>query len=97
MEGRLEVQAGLNKVLGFFGLCWKGRLVLFFVVLAFFVCLFLFFFKKTHAAMLAAAANDFWRDPLTWLPLCSSNLSLYFPQEVFQELHSNFLRRYFSF
>lgn len=41
MEGRLEVQAGLNKVLGFFGLVWEGGLVLFFVVLAFF-CLFIF-------------------------------------------------------
>lgn len=44
MEGRLEVQAGLNKVLGFFCLGWEGGLVLFFVVLAFFVCLFLLIF-----------------------------------------------------
>lgn len=42
--------------------------------------------------MLVAAANDFWSDPLYWLPFHSSNLSPYFPREVFQELHLNFLR-----
>lgn len=47
--------------------------------------------------MLAAAANDFWRDLLSWLPFCSSILSLCFPREVFQELHLSLPRHYFSF